>query len=1022
MTNTNTATSCSNLTLIYLGLAIGAGIERHSFWVGLCVFWSLEFTALAFDSMLKGEVGQFYSWAIIGVGLGELAYVLSNYTPKVSWMGAFLILLGLAYVLSGWIALSEKSLRSWLGFFVELAGLLAMSYAFGWIQAQTPAQLTWKASFATWNVWAYLLLFADIFVVIWVFAAANNETGGPYLFASFLSVAMAGGMAWITASKPAWMSITIWVLNGLAMVIGGWQLNNGYRKKGFVIPGIILGILSTMSGILIAVYWGRTDELTLLATLQNIHFHWKDMWTFFWGLIISIWGAVYLVFFFIFTQRWVRRVGGLFGLMLLLGWVGFVGLDDSLVSSVRQILSSSPPAALKLIILASQAQYGNAVVGILAMSVFITILMIPVFISSMKMARSFQQLAQLQAQAGAGSAATNDLMVRNSGEFLKGSLDWLLTGVVSLTITIALWITLHNLALQGTLYTLPILGLPNLAIPHWKPVWELRYFILPIALGLIVYFPGVIYRRFKIQTTNLSLWGTILLYLFVGLFVPAGVMLYFIAQGITQLIVIPISMIGKPAAAIPPRRSVPGVPLLVSPNNNASTREKSITFYWLPGPGATPTGYILVVDGIPYSAGSSTSMQLSLIPGSHTWMVQATSPYGSSDLSNVYQLEIIAATPTVRPPGTPVLISPENRSVVTTAAVAFTWQVGPGRKPAGYNLEVDGRVYQTSLTTKDLPLEPGSHTWRVQAYFEDKFSEYSAPYTLQVHEEEHVYRHKNPVVDLLITNQDEILFSDSKGLVYTFTESKASKLAGATGTAALGFALLPENRLAVIRKDGQIEISSRAAGDEPQVFHVKYPIAHFAINPLGTKLFYSSVEADSPEVVWDFNFLNQKEIRLSEHTDEVTALTFLENQSLAVGIQCGDIDVITVSNKSLVSFPAFPEVSQSGIIFLAAGPAGQWIAVYENDVIAHWNRGDNQAPKDQRRLGQKVTCLCVDITSGNVAIGQQGGAIQVFPLDLGAPIFSQQVFNADVVKMAFLNGGESLVGASKDHVIQKIDL
>jgi hypothetical protein len=251
MSNTKTPTSCSNLALIYLGLAIGAGIERHSFWVGLCVFFSLEFTALAVDAIVKDQVGQFYSLGGLGVGLGALAYVLAKYTPKMSWMGAYLILLGLAYVVSGLIVLSEKSLRSWLGFFVEAAGFSAISFAFGWVHAQ--AQLTWQASFATWNAWAYLLLFADMFVAIWVIAAASNETGGPYLFASFLSVAMVGEMAWITASKPAWMSITIWVLNGLAIVIGGGQLNKGYRKKGFVIPGMILGILSTILGILIPI-------------------------------------------------------------------------------------------------------------------------------------------------------------------------------------------------------------------------------------------------------------------------------------------------------------------------------------------------------------------------------------------------------------------------------------------------------------------------------------------------------------------------------------------------------------------------------------------------------------------------------------------------------------------------------------------------------------------------------------------------------------------------------------------------
>ena len=1018
MENKKTPYSCSSLTVVFLILAIGAGIERHNFWVGLCAFFALQFTGLAFDVILNENAFPLIFWGSTSIGLTVLVYRLAHYAPKFSWVGACLVVIGLAYVVAGWSLFSQKSLRSWFGFIIEMVGFAAISYAFGW-NRPTPAQVAWRAQFASWNVWAILLVVADLFVAIWIILAADGGKGGTYLLASLLSVALVGGASWITASKPTWIWIVFWVLNGLAILGSTFLLNKWPWRKKYAAWGIVLGIASTVAGIVVPIYLDREGGIPLLATLQTIQIHWKDMWDFLWGLILSVWGAVYLVFLFICTQRWIRRVGGLLALILLLGWVGFLGLADPRVAAVQEALTSSLSGALNQILLATQAQYGSAALGIAAVSVFTTVLMIPIFNSAMKMSRFSQQLSKLQAEGAIGNSTMNNMISQESKLFVRGLLDWLLVGVVSGGITIALWIALHGLADKGTIFTFPLIGIPDLSLPNWKPVWEFRYFILPIVLGVSMYLPSVIYRWFKAPSVSVPLWASILVYLFVGLFIPAGVMIYFIAQSLTQIIIIPISLMGKrDRTALP---AVLGVPIPVSPYDGSSQESRSVTFSWRAGQGAVPAGYNLVVDSIPYST-AATNMELSLNVGTHTWQVQAISPGRSSEFSVPRSLNIVK---TVRAPGAPAPLSPADGSTIAASRVVFSWEAGAGRNPSGYILEVDGKVFQTTDTSLELPLNPGSHAWRIQAFFDDKYSDYTALWTLQVAaEKEAVYRHKNPVADLVVTDQGEVLFLDTKGLVYTFQDNKASKVTAGGGSAPVGLALASENRMAVVRKDGQIELSARAGGTEPQVISVKYPIAHFAVNRFGTKLVYSAAPTAgaSTEVVWDFNLLNQKETKLSEHAGEVTALAFLENQFLAAGTQAGEIDVINVSNRSLINCPAFAEVDQSGVSLLAAGPAGQWIALYENGVIAHWNQRSNSGPEDQLKTKQKVTCLCVDVDSGSVACGEKGGGVQVFPLDLGAPIFSREVFSGDVVKLAFLKGGEALVGVSKDGVIQKIDL
>jgi hypothetical protein len=86
----------------------------------------------------------------------------------------------------------------------------------------------------------------------------------------------------------------------------------------------------------------------------------------------------------------------------------------------------------------------------------------------------------------------------------------------------------------------------------------------------------------------------------------------------------------------------------------------------------------------------------------------------------------------VIPTGVPTLLTPADGSTVPSQTVTFTWQAGPGGKPAGYDLELDGAVITTTEPTYVTTLGPGQHTWRVRAFNSLGYSDYAAPWTVVV--------------------------------------------------------------------------------------------------------------------------------------------------------------------------------------------------------------------------------------------------------------------------------------------------
>jgi hypothetical protein len=155
-----------------------------------------------------------------------------------------------------------------------------------------------------------------------------------------------------------------------------------------------------------------------------------------------------------------------------------------------------------------------------------------------------------------------------------------------------------------------------------------------------------------------------------------------------------------------------------------------VTFAWQPGPGGTPDGYNLDLDGTIITTTDTTSATV-LSMGVHTWTVRAYNTTGYSDWASTWTVEITEALP---PPGVPMLLSPPNGTITTTLDITLAWQPGPGGAPDGYNPDLDGTIITTTGTTSATVLSIGVHTWMVRAYNATGYSNWASTWTVEVTE------------------------------------------------------------------------------------------------------------------------------------------------------------------------------------------------------------------------------------------------------------------------------------------------
>jgi hypothetical protein len=271
----------------------------------------------------------------------------------------------------------------------------------------------------------------------------------------------------------------------------------------------------------------------------------KTVWVFIKSVFSSVWGVIYLLMVVAIGQLWFRKGGGAIAVVLLFASVwGFGSGNTNVFNTFLDVFSKKPALLMQDMLLASIQKFGNMGWGIILSTVLLMILLTPGYSISLKVNRDIKK------EGKSGQALSESFLNRiMSRENMKSGQLVLATFVImilSVGYPIALWLGLRGLVKMDLTIPLAFLGIPNLSIPNWRPVWKLPYFIL----GGIIAVANIIFNNMQnaynmkpaefspVLSTAGSIFGAFIL----TLFAPAGVMIMILVEYIAQFIRIPIVM------------------------------------------------------------------------------------------------------------------------------------------------------------------------------------------------------------------------------------------------------------------------------------------------------------------------------------------------------------------------------------------------------------------------------------------------------------------------------------------------
>jgi len=247
--------------------------------------------------------------------------------------------------------------------------------------------------------------------------------------------------------------------------------------------------------------------------------------SFLWGAIKSVWGILYLLLCIGLAKVWLNHGGGAIFLVLLILAVGILGGRDGATLEVMTDLVSSGPANWWTYILRfSQNQTGTIGWGILTFAALTTLLLSPAINISSEYSQKVLKAQKIQLDQGK-TAAQKFLSGEEAG--CLESLSTLIYLLASSSIPISLWVALRRLASESDI-TFPFLFVPNLVVPHWKPVWHYGYFIIG-ALFMLTYLLNIRLLS-KYQPNNpfvkFGIWGAVSSGFIMTLIAPGGFILF----------------------------------------------------------------------------------------------------------------------------------------------------------------------------------------------------------------------------------------------------------------------------------------------------------------------------------------------------------------------------------------------------------------------------------------------------------------------------------------------------------------
>ena len=259
-------------------------------------------------------------------------------------------------------------------------------------------------------------------------------------------------------------------------------------------------------------------------------------------LIHHGWAMLYVMIFIFLCSLLFRCCGIIIAILPISFLFAYLKIFHPQLDEVlRQLLISNPVEAIKQFIL-----FGNNVGvppwgSLILLAILIKWFLLPALIRTKDYREKIKALPLFKRMYGTTFARKFMMEAGIEAGPLIGLTNLFLT-LVGFVTPILLWIALRKMVnVEGVSFSFFII--PDLRVPHFKPVWQVSYFIFPFILGLL----GV-RQYFSLQAPQLSellsafrsvvgILGILFCLLIFGLFVPAGVTMFLVFQSLTFMIV-----------------------------------------------------------------------------------------------------------------------------------------------------------------------------------------------------------------------------------------------------------------------------------------------------------------------------------------------------------------------------------------------------------------------------------------------------------------------------------------------------
>lgn len=425
------------------------------------------------------------------------------------------------------------------------------------------------------SAWVSILAAAGTIIFFIGIGSAGKRRFGGFWICAIIGLAAVGAGIWIGhMAGRVWWAALLFLLS-MFFFSHAISMNNTFNLSSSI-PSILIGFILFLSS-LGGPWWlnnalTKTVEVTPAPTAQVNQAvaatpipepgsppvergdFFPGLWDFLARSLKSGWGILYMAIVILLGRIWLGKWGWLIAPILLILAAGVLAwIKPGGAEPLTAFFTTAPLVLIKSALTTSIRQFGSAAWGAVFCGVGLVFLLLPAYIHMYSANRAVVQAQKVRQMLGTTIAAN---LLR--GQYTPyTSLVSIVTVVASLTGFILIWKALSSVAAASGALGFPLLGVPDISLPRWKPIWQWPYFLNAGVYALVSLIATGIQRRMGLALVSVN-WFLILLGSFLmSLFVPAGVITFLTGQSLVLCLVAPLSLLKKTKLPRPPAPTPP---------------------------------------------------------------------------------------------------------------------------------------------------------------------------------------------------------------------------------------------------------------------------------------------------------------------------------------------------------------------------------------------------------------------------------------------------------------------------------